>query len=67
LYTWHIEGRGWLTGAWRGWRIVGTALVSPDRQKITPDRLRLLLSFEAHARQRERLTTGAQGDESSNI
>ena len=32
-----------LYGPWSGWRMVGRELVSPDRDRITPERLRGLL------------------------
>lgn len=67
LYEWQILGKGELFAEWRGWRIAGGALISPDRQRITPDRLRQLMMLEAYARQREKQNAGLPGDETSNV
>jgi hypothetical protein len=40
-----------LHGAWHGWRMAGRDLVSPDRQRISPERLRGLL-FRQEAEER---------------
>lgn len=43
-YEWHIYGNGPLYGRWwSGWRIAGRELVSPDGQRVSPERLRGLL------------------------
>jgi len=40
-----------LTGPWQGWRIRGRCLVSPDGDRISPERLRgLAWRMEAEAR-----------------
>jgi len=36
-----------LHGAWEGWRLAGRDLVAPDRQRISPERLRGLLVRQA--------------------
>ncbi len=36
-----------LYGPWAGWRMAGRDLVSPDRQRISPERLRGLLFRQA--------------------
>ena len=36
-----------LSGPWEGWRVRGRDLVSPDRQRITPERLQGLLWRDA--------------------
>lgn len=44
LYEWRIYGNGPLHGRWwSGWRIADRELVSPDGQRISPERLRGLL------------------------
>lgn len=52
LYEWRIYGNGYLFGRWwSGWRIAGSELVSPDGQRINPQRLRgLLFQQDAQAR-----------------
>ena len=48
LYEWRVYGNGPLHGRWwAGWRIAGRELVSPDGQRISPERLRGLLFREA--------------------
>lgn len=48
LYEWRIYGNGPLHGRWwSGWRIAGRELVSPDGQRISPERLRGLLFRES--------------------
>lgn len=36
-----------LHGPWEGWRLAGRDLVAPDRQRISPERLRGLLMRQA--------------------
>lgn len=36
-----------LYGPWAGWRMAGRDLIAPDRQRISPERLRGLLFREA--------------------
>ena len=36
-----------LHGAWEGWRLAGRDLIAPDRQRISPERLRGLLWRQA--------------------
>lgn len=44
LYEWRVYGNGYLFGRWwSGWRIADRELVSPDGQRISPERLRGLL------------------------
>ena len=44
VYRWTVEGFGPLGGPhWHGWSLRGRYLVTPDRQKITPERLRGIL------------------------
>lgn len=54
-----VEGNGALFGEWARWSIVGNTLVSPDRQRITPDRLQLLLLLESNARRGSRQIAAA--------
>lgn len=42
-----IENHIHLSGAWAGWRLAGRDLVSPDRERISPERLRGLLFRQA--------------------
>lgn len=43
-----------LTGPWAGWRLAGRDLVAPDRQRISPERLRGLLWREESEARRDR-------------
>lgn len=47
-----------LYGPWSGWRMAGRVLVSPDGDRIAPERLRGILWAEVS---RERLKSGRQG------
>lgn len=38
-----VYGTTPLHGPWRGWRIAGEQLVTPDRDRVTPEQLRRLL------------------------
>lgn len=42
-----VENHTALHGPWTGWRMAGRDLVAPDRQRISPERLRGLLFREA--------------------
>lgn len=42
-----VENHTALYGPWAGWRMAGRDLVAPDRQRISPERLRGLLFREA--------------------
>lgn len=47
VYDWRVYGNGPLHGRWwSGWRIAGRELVSPDGQRISPERLRGLLFLQ---------------------
>mgnify|MGYP002622852234 CR=1 FL=1 len=46
-WRWEVEGSGPLFGHWAGWRIAGRELVTPDGDRIRPERLRGLLFREA--------------------
>ena len=51
LYWRTIHNTGPLHGPWQGWRLAGRYLVSPDGERITPERLRgLLWRQDAEAR-----------------
>lgn len=46
-----VDNHRTLTGPWTGWRLAGRDLISPDRQRINPQRLRgLLFRQDAEAR-----------------
>ena len=45
-----------LYGPWSGWRMAGQYLVSPDRARITPERLRGILWRESLYRPRKYCT-----------
>ena len=62
VYAFEVNGEAHLHGPWHGWRLAGNQLISPDRDRITPESLRGLL-YLADLRKR----TGLQGDGSSNI
>ena len=62
IYAWEVNAAGSLPGPWAGWRIAGNVLVSPDRDRITPEQLRGLLYL--HSLKRHRVAAGAaNGDE----
>lgn len=46
-YRWLVNGHGHLPADWAGWRLAGRWLVSPDGDRITPERLRGLLFRES--------------------
>jgi len=58
LYTWRVNSLGELPGEWTGWRLAGRYLVSPDRDRISPERLRGLL-FQEYCHERLRKTQSA--------
>lgn len=43
-----VENHTPLYGPWEGWRMAGRDLIAPDRQRISPERLRGLLFQEAN-------------------
>lgn len=47
LYQRNVYGRQHLTAEWQGWRLAGRVLVSPDGDRISPERLRGILFREA--------------------
>lgn len=47
LYDRTVYNRQHLSGPWTGWRMAGRELVSPDGDRITPERLRGLLWRQA--------------------
>jgi len=51
LFDWLVHAVGDLPGPWRGWRLAGRYLVSPDRVRFTPERLRGL-AWRQEAEQR---------------
>lgn len=44
-----VYNRHHLPDPWSGWRFAGRVLVSPDGDRITPERLRGILWSEAHS------------------
>lgn len=42
-----VENHTPLYGPWEGWRMAGRDLIAPDRQRISPERLRGLLFRQA--------------------
>lgn len=61
-WRWEVEGSGPLFGHWAGWRIAGRELVTPDGDRIRPERLRGLLFRESmeQARLKAGRRTGGQ-------
>lgn len=45
-----VHNKTALYGPWTGWRMAGRFLVAPDRERITPERLRGMLWRESHRR-----------------
>ena len=43
--AWKVHGALDLEGAWLGWRLRGRDLVSPDGDRISPERLRGLMPW----------------------
>lgn len=54
LYKQMSDNHVTLTGPWAGWRLAGRDLVAPDRQRISPERLRGLLWREESEARRDR-------------
>lgn len=54
-----VENHTPLYGPWEGWRMAGRELITPDRERISPERLRGLLFREANRRalKRQQLTS----------
>lgn len=48
-----IYNRQHLGGPWAGWRMAGRELVSPDGDRISPERMRGLLWRQAHEKRRD--------------
>jgi len=48
-----IYNRTHLAGPWEGWRLAGRFLVSPEGDRITPERLRGLLWRQAQEQRRD--------------
>lgn len=63
LYRWLVDGHGDLPAEWSGWRLAGRFLVSPDGDRITPERLRGLLFREMADARLRRLKAGAKGQQ----
>jgi hypothetical protein len=49
-----VDGKGPLYGPWEGWRTAGRFLVSPDGDRLTPQRLRGLMFAERHRLRKEK-------------
>lgn len=71
LYERTVYNHQHLGGPWTGWRMAGRVLVSPDGDRITPERLRGILWREglekrrrgsAHAEKRVSRMTGRRPD-----
>lgn len=45
-YAWEVLGHGHLPADWLGWRLAGGELISPDGDRISPERLRGILFAE---------------------
>jgi len=56
-----------LGGPWTGWKLRGAHLVSPDRDRITPEQLRGLLFLAKRKNPARDLEQGFRGDEASRI
>ena len=55
-----VHNRHELHGPWIGWRFAGRGLVSPDGDRINPERLRGILFTEALRRRYAKLSDGAK-------
>ena len=64
LYERNVYGRQHLTQEWRGWRLAGRVLVSPDGDRISPERLRGILFAES---MRTRRNSGLPGGRSAKV
>ena len=60
--AWKVHGALDLEGAWLGWRLRGRDLVSPDGDRISPERLRGLMFLEAVTRWKGRRGARARAD-----
>lgn len=60
LYDRTIYNKTDLHGAWNGWRMAGRVLVSPDGDRISPERLRGILIVE-ELRHRRAKAVGMRG------
>jgi hypothetical protein len=49
-----VDGTGPLWGPWTGWRTAGRFLVSPDGDRLTPERLRGLMFAERYRIRKEK-------------
>jgi hypothetical protein len=63
LYTEKVLGHVDLSADWAGWRIRGPWLISPEGDRINPQRLRGLLFREANEKRRHKAgrESGLQG------
>lgn len=64
LYDRLVYGKQHLTQEWRGWRLAGRVLVSPDGDRITPQRLRGILFSESMRTKRK---SGLPGGRSAKV
>lgn len=60
LYAWRVEAKGYLPGEWAGWRLAGRYLVSPDGDRISPERIRGIIFRDYLEKRRARNRPGAQ-------
>ena len=54
-----VFNKGPLYGPWAGWRLAGRVLVSPDGDRISPERLRGILFQEAARARLQRAATNS--------
>lgn len=64
LYERDVYGKQYLTAQWQGWRLAGRVLVSPDGDRISPERLRGILFAES---MRTRRRAGLPGGRSASV
>lgn len=60
VYAFEINSTIDLTGPWHGWKLRGSVLVSPDKDRITPERLRGLLFVESLTKPKRSPVDGAK-------
>lgn len=60
LYERDVYGKQYLTAEWQGWRLAGRVLVSPDGDRISPERLRGILFHESMRSRRVSRTAPAR-------
>lgn len=60
MYAWRVEAKGYLPGEWTGWRLAGRYLVSPDGDRILPERIRGIIFRDALEKRRARNKPGAK-------